>query len=189
MSFEGLQVSPEQMWISVLFLTLLDVAFIWLLNRRIKPTRFRDLKWALVITSAVFWGAFALVLVQVFWDTYYQYFFPFWYRTGGILLYAPSLYAFFALAFHWLAGRLPGNPIVTFCLLSGIESLIEHLWGVYGLGILDIPLLQEVSLTSIVFLAIPEYIFYWCSVISLAMILQNGWRWFQHIVFPPRNHL
>jgi hypothetical protein len=174
---ESFKVLSEQLWMSGFVIALVDVIFVLLLTWRVKSSRFRELKWTLVGTAAIFWGAFATVLVVVFWDTYYHYFFPGWLRSGGILLYAPTLYGAFALTFHWLALRLPGNPIVNFCLLSGLESLLEHLWGIYGLKILRVPILQEASPESILAVAFPEYILYWCIVISIAVLFQKGWRW------------
>ena len=109
---------------------------------------------------------------MVFWDIYYRYFLP----NTSILLVTPLVGALLALVFHWLALRLPGNPIVSFCLLGGLESLLEHLWGIYGLGILRAPLMQAVAPLSILAFAVPEYIFYWCVVLSIAVLLQSVYR-------------
>lgn len=170
-------VSSTQFWISGIVAAFLDVVLVLLLTWRIKPSRFRDLKWTLVVVSAAFWSIFGILLVSAFWDSYYRYFFPGWFRSGGILLFVPVLYAAFALAFHWVAFRLPGNPIVIFCLLSGLESLLEHLLGIYGLKILEVPILQAASPASILTFSFPEYIFYWCIVIAIALLFQNGRRW------------
>jgi hypothetical protein len=171
-----LEVLSEQFWMSSIVIAIVDAAFILLLAWRIKPVRFRELKWPLVVTAAVFWSVFGVVLVLVFWDMYYQYLYPAWFRSGGILLFVPLLYGIFALAFHWLALRLPGNPIVSFCLLAGVESVLEHVGGIYGMKILEVPILQEASPASILVFSFPEYIFYWCIVIGAAALLQGGWR-------------
>jgi hypothetical protein len=174
----NLRLLSEQFLISGAITTLVDVILVVFLISRVKPLRFRQLKWILVGTAFVVWGVFAVILLGVFWDTYYRFFFPIWFRAGGILLFVPLLYGFFALAFHWLALRLPVNPIVAFCMLAGIESLLEHLWGIYGLKILEVPILQAASPLSILAFAFPEYVLYWCIVISIAALLQNGWsRW------------
>ena len=177
MSPENLSVSSEQLVWSGIVITLIDAALILLLVWRVKPARFRELKWTLVGTAAIFWSVFGLVLVQVFWDAYYRYFYPAAFRSGGILLFVPLVFGLLALIFHVLAFRLPGNPIVVFCLLAGFESLLEHVWGFYGFRILEVPMLQAASPLSILFFSFPEYIFYWCLVISLAALFQNGWRW------------
>jgi hypothetical protein len=172
----NLKVLSGQLWMDSGIIALVDVAFVLLLIWRIKPSRFRELKWTLVVTAAAFWSIFGIVLVSAFWDTYYQYFFPTWFHSGGVLIFVPILYGLFALAFYWLALRIPGNPILNFCFLAGLESVLEHLWGIYGLKILEIPLLQEASPASMLTFSFPEYIFYWCIVISIAVLIQNGWR-------------
>ncbi|MGZ6346105.1 MAG: hypothetical protein ACXWNC_00855 [Anaerolineales bacterium] len=157
-------------------IALVDVAFVLLLTWRIKRSRFRDLKWTLVGTAAIFWSIFGIFLVSVFWDTFYYSFFPGWFHFGGILIFVPILYGLFALVFYWLALHVPGNPIFVFCLLAGLESVLEHLWGIYGIKILEIPILKEASPASILTFSFPEYIFYWCIVISITVLIQNGWR-------------
>ena len=176
MTFENLAITSETFWTSAALFAAIDVAFILVLTWRVKPPRFRELKWLLVGTAAFLWSAFSLVLVEEFWDSYYQHFYPGWFRSGGIYFLVPLLYGLFALAFHWLALRLPGNPIVAFSLLGGAESVLEHIWGVFGFRILDVPALQEASPISILVFSFPEYILYWCVVISLAVLLQTGWR-------------
>ena len=174
---ENFQVLSEHFWMSSVIIALVDVAFVLLLAWRIKPSHFRELKWTLVGTAAILWSIFSVVLVSIFWNRYYQYFFPSWFRSGGILLYVPILYGIFALAFHWLALRMAGNPLVNFCFLAGLESVLEHLWGFYGLKILEVPILQNASPISILVFSFPEYIFYWCVIISAAVLFQSGWRW------------
>ncbi len=154
-----------------------DAIFISILIWRIKPSRFRELRWTLVGTAAVLWSGFAFFLVSAFWDSYYRYFYPGWLHSGGVLVFVPLLFGFLAWVFHWLALRLPGNPIVTFSLLCGAESVLEHLWGLYAFRILEIPLLQGASPASILAFCFPEYIFYWCVLISVAAVVQGGWRW------------
>jgi hypothetical protein len=146
---------------SAVIAVTIDVIFISILIWQIKPSHFRDLKWSLVGTAALFWSVFAILLVSAFWDAYYDHFFQGWFGSGGILLFVPILFGSLALAFHQLALHMLGNPIVSFCLLGGMESLVEHLWGIYGFKILEIPFLQEASPVSILSFAFPEYIFYW----------------------------
>ncbi len=174
MPLDNLYVSSAQFWMSAGITAIVDVIFILVLAWRIKPAHFRDLKWLLVGTAALFWGLFSVWLVQLFWDAYYQAFYPPWFRSGGILLYVPLVYGLFAWAFHWLALRLPGYPVVTFSLLCGAESLIEHVWGLYGFKILQVPLLQQASPASVLAFSFPEYILYWCIVISVAALIQGG---------------
>jgi hypothetical protein len=166
----------EQLWAGAALVAFVDVVFILVLAWRIRRARFGELKWFLAATAALAWSVFAVVLVAAFWDDYYRYFYPAWLRSGGILLFVPLVFGTLALAFHWLALRLPGNPLVTFCLLAGAESLLEHLVGIFAFKILVIPMLQAASPAAMLTFAFPEYIFYWCVVIGLAWVIQNGWQ-------------
>jgi hypothetical protein len=168
----GLEVSSGQFWMSAGVTLIVAVTCMAFLAWRISPARFREMRTALVITAAVSWGIFSLVLVNVFWEIYYRTIFPAWSRSAWLLLLSSLLYGFFALAFHWLALRLPGHPLVNFCLLAGFEALLEHLWGFYGLKVLEVPLLRQASPLSILAFSFPEYIFYWCVIISLAALVR-----------------
>ncbi len=176
MSLEGVTVSSGQFWGSAALATALDVILIALLTWRIDNSHIRSLRWTLVLTAAVFWSVFGIVLVQVFWDSYYRYFYPGWLHGAALLLFVPLCFGGLALLFHWLALRLPGNPILSFCLLGGVESVLEHLWGIYVLRIFDVPMLQGVSPVPVLVFAFPEYVFYWCIVIALAALTQSFWR-------------
>ncbi len=169
-------ISSEQFWINSVITAIIDVIFLAILIWRIKPAQFLELKWTLVVTAALLWSVYASFLVLVFWNTYYQYFYPSWFHSGGIFVFVPVVFGILALAFYWLAIHLPGNPIVTFCLLGGTEGLLEHLWGIYNFKILEIPFLQGTSPISILAFSFPEYVLYWCIVISIAALVQSGWQ-------------
>ena len=180
---ENSSITSEQFFWSGIVIAFIDAVLILLLVWRLKPARFKALNWTLVGTAAVFWSLFGVILVRVFWDSYYRYFYPTGFRSGGILLFVPLVYGLLALIYHTAALRLPGNPIVAFCLLGGVGSILEHAWGIYGFRILVVPVLQDASPLSILFFAVPEYIFYWCLVIGLAALVQSSRRWlvaFQH---------
>lgn len=178
MNLENAQISSQGFLLSGLAAAMIDAAFVWFLARRVTMERFRQIKWPLAASAAIFWGVFSVILVRVFWDSYYRYFFPDWAQAGGILLYVPLVYGTLTMFFHWLTLRFPGNPILNFSLLAGLESLLEHFWGMAAFKILEIPLLRSASPASMLAFAFPEYILYWCVVICLALIFQDGWRWF-----------
>lgn len=178
---DPVEATSSQLWLSALVFLLIALIGVWILSRRVDRDRFRKLRWYLVAAAVLFWSAFAILLVQAFWDSYYQYFYPEWIRGGGILVYVPLIYGLSALAFHWLALRLPGNPILIFFLLCGIESILEHLWGIVGMDILNIPMFEEASVFDILVIAVPEYIFYWCLVIVLALFLARVGHWLRKI--------
>ncbi len=176
MRLDNFRIPSEQFWLSAAVTAVVDAIFILILIWRIKPSRFRELRWTLVGTAAVLWSGFAVFLVSAFWDSYYRHFYPGWFHSGGVLVFVPLLFGFLAWVFHWLALRLPGNPILTFSLLCGAESVLEHLGGICAFHILEIPLLQGASPASILAFCFPEYIFYWCIVIGLAALVQFGWQ-------------
>jgi hypothetical protein len=163
-------------WQSALVAAVISVAILALLAWQVKRQQFRRLRWALAAAGALCWGGAGIILYQLFWDSYFQYFASGWLRSGGVLAIMLPVGAGMALLFHWIALRLPGSPVISFCLLGGLESILEHLWGFYRLKILDVPMLQGVSPASVLAFAIPEYIIYWGVVITLAAGLQKGWR-------------
>jgi hypothetical protein len=166
------------LWQDAVVVALIAAIWVTILVRRIDRARFGQLRWPLVAMSAVFWSALGTILVQVFWGDYYRYFYPGWLHDGGILVMTIPSGAVLALLFHWMAPHLPGHPLVAFCLLGGLKSWLDHLCGIYIFKILDIPLLQGVSPASILAFALPEYVVYWCIVISAAAVTQVIWqRW------------
>ncbi len=166
-------------------MAMLARTFVWalialgmcaLLLRYIPPPRFRQFKWTLAGGAAIFWGILGSALLWGFWDSYYRYFFSDWQRW--IAPVAGIEYAVVALGLKWLAQRLPGNPALNFCLLGGLESVPEHLYGVYVLRIMDtVPMLQGISVPFILFFAFFEYILYWSLVLVIAELLRRAWDW------------
>jgi hypothetical protein len=180
MTLPDTKLTSEAFWLGALVAAFIDIGFVLLLALCMKPARFRQLSWALTGTSAVLWGILAIACLRGFWDLYYRYFYPGWMRWLAPL--DALLYGAIALALWWLALRLPGNPVVNFALLGGLESVLEHLLGIYGLGILDkVPILQGVRPTSALVFAFFEYIFYWSVVLGIAGLLECGWRWWRFL--------
>jgi hypothetical protein len=181
MTLPETKLTSEMFWLGALVAALVDMVLVLLLALCVKPVRFRQLTWALTGTSTVLWGIFAMACLWGFWDLYYRHFYPGWVRWLAPL--DGLLYGAIAVALWWLALRLPGNPVVNFCLLGGLESVLEHLLGIYGLGILDkVPILQGVRPVPALVFAFFEYIFYWGIVLGVAGLLGRGWQWWRHWV-------
>jgi hypothetical protein len=146
---------------------------ICLLAWRVKPAQFRLLRWQAVgFSSALFWSVFAGVMISYAWDFYYRYYAPSWDRIVAPLG-AIVLYFLLGLLLRWAALRLPGNPIISFCLLGGLESVPEHAIAIYRFHILQIPFLQDTTATAIFILAYFEYTVYWSLALCLAIAVDR----------------
>ena len=175
MTLPDIQVSSEMLWWSALVTALIDVGVVLFLARRLQRPRFRQLHWPVVVAAGAFWLSYGLLLFAATWQSFYARFLP----DPGDRSLARAMaellpYPLIGLGMWWLALRLPGNPAVSFCLLGGLLSVPEHLWGIYRLGMLEkVPFLREASPTSVLAFAVPEYVLYWASVLSIAMGLQS----------------
>ena len=157
---------------SILVVVVFAIALMSLLLWRIKPSRFRALRWqSFSLASGIFWGVFAVVLYQVYWDSYYRYFALPYGRWLSPL--AGLFYVLVGLGLRWLAVRIPGNPILNFCLLGALESIPEHMIGIYRFHILEIPILRDVSAGEIFVFAVFEYAIYWGIVLALAILIER----------------
>jgi hypothetical protein len=179
MTLPDIQIPSEVFWLCALVTVLIDVGLVLFLARRIRPDRYRRLPWAVVLAATVFWVSYGLLLFALVWESYYAKFLPNPVdRSLARSLLELLIYPPIGFLLWWLAQRLPGNPAVSFCLLGGLQALPEHLWGFYGLGMLEqVPFLQEASPASVLAFAVSEYVLYWGSVLSLTLALQSGWQW------------
>lgn len=149
------------------------LVIVGLLIWRLKPSGFRSLPWQTIgIASALFWGLLAALLISYAWSFYYSLFAPAWYRFAAPLG-AIVIYAALGITFKWAALHLPGNPVIWFCLLGGLESIPEHAIAIYRYDILKIPLLQNSSAAAIFIFAFFEYIVYWGMALALAVGLDR----------------
>ncbi|MGB8644729.1 MAG: hypothetical protein WCF84_05795 [Anaerolineae bacterium] len=175
MPSSDLNLTSEILWQSALFTALIDLALVLFLLWRIKPRTFHELKWAIVAVSSISWGVLAVALLYGFWDSYYRYFYPDSARWLSAIIVV--VFGVNGFVLWWLALRLPGNPTATFCLLGGVEGLLEHAWGIYGLGILvKVPMLQNAGALSIFVFSFFEYVFYWGIVLGIAALVSRAWR-------------
>jgi hypothetical protein len=175
MTATDLKLGSELFWQGALLAMLIDLVLVSLLLWRIKPTGFRQLKWVLVGASAIYWGIFGYALLWGFWDSYYCHFYPDTMRWLGAVGAVP--YGAIGFALWWFTSRVSGNPIAIFLLLGGLEGLLEHLWAVYGWGILEkAPILQNASALSVLVFSFLEYVLYWGIILGLAARFQGTSR-------------
>lgn len=181
MSLPDIQVTSEMLWWSALVTALLDVGLVLFLARRIRRDRFQRLHWPVVLAASVFWASYGLLLFALTWESFYARFLPDPANRSLIRSMLELLpYPFIGWVLWWLALRLPGNPAVNFCLLGGVQSVPEHVWGIYRLGMLDkVSFLQQASPASVIAFAVPEYILYWGSILSIALFIHRGRQWCQ----------
>ncbi|MBC8492536.1 MAG: hypothetical protein H8D43_02025 [Chloroflexi bacterium] len=182
MTLPDIKMTSEMLWLTALVTALIDVGVILFLARRIQRPRFRQLHWPVAFAAGVFWVSYGLMLFALTWESFYAKFLPDpANRSLACSMFELLPYPIIGLVLWWLSVRLPGNPAVHFCLLGGVQSLPEHLWGIYRLGMMDkVPFLQEASVASVLAFAVPEYILYWGSILSIAMLIQSGSQWYRH---------
>jgi hypothetical protein len=176
MAFADLKVTTQVLWQGALIFAVIDILIVAVLARHIKVEKFRDLKWRLVITTGVFWFLLLLTLMSwLFWEPVYHYVFPAWARWFIPPVYG-VLFAATGYFFWWLARRLPGNPIINWCVLGGLWGIVTHTWAIYR-GILDkVPMLQGASPVATAIMPIFEFAFYYCVILSIAALYQHRKR-------------
>jgi hypothetical protein len=165
-----IKVTTQILWEGALIFAPIDIVFVLILRRKIQTEMFRQFKWELVITTGIFWFLlFGILMSWIFWEPVYHYVFPSWARW----LIPPAyglLFAALGYLYWWLALRLPGNPVITWCLLGGLCGMATHIWAVYR-GILDKPpMLQGASPIATVIMPIFEFAFYYCVILSLTAL-------------------
>jgi hypothetical protein len=83
-------------------------------------------------------------------------------------------YALIALGMVWLSQKLPGNPVVTWCVLGGVEGLLSHLYAIYDLGAASKPpIMQGTNPFAVLIFAVFEKAFYWSLILLACRLL---WR-------------
>ena len=169
-----IKLTDQNIWQSTLTFALLGLVLSVPLLLLYREEAFRRSIRSISIASAIFWGVLATVAIFAAWKLYYQYLYPAWMRW-----LAPAdalLYGLFGLGMWWLAAqlamRLPGSSLLWFLLLGGIEGILEHIFGIYSLHILEkVPWLQGVSPFPVIIFSFFEYIVYW----GVVTWLSYGW--------------
>jgi hypothetical protein len=171
----GYHITTEILWLGTLIFAGIDVVFIPILAWRIKITTFRRFRWILVGVTAIYWAALWSWGLSNFWESVYHYIFPAWARWLIPPIYG-LLYAGVCLLFWWLALRLHGNPVLNFCLLGGLWGMITHLIAVACGIVSKPPPLQGAAPVAAVIIAIFEFMFYWCIILSVSTLVHHLWR-------------
>jgi hypothetical protein len=170
-----LKLTHQDVWLSTLIFAVFGLITLIPLIIVFRDDLFERSTWTTVGAAAVFWGVAATIAMIRFWDLYYVYIFPVWVRW--IVPFDALLYGVIGLLMWWLACRLPGVAVLWFVILGGVEGILEHVLGIYGLHILDkVPWLEGISPFPVVVFSFFEYVFYWSLVAWLAFILARLFR-------------
>ena len=139
---------------------------------RLLPTQtFRTNRRAVVMGASLFWLGFTAALVNLIWESYYHWFYPQWMNWGAALV-AAVLYSIYAFACHWASCRLPGLPMLWFCLFTGLLAANEHYvaWTFARLPE-KVPMLAGMHRAPTMLFAFFEYQVYWAIALWLSWIL------------------
>ncbi len=155
-------------------LALLDTGVVIVLYGKVIAIQFRRLPWAVLITTFIFWAALWTSVLWLAWDWFYGFIFPTWLRAAAPLL--GLVYAPIGLLMWGIAARTR-MPVVTFCLLGGVEGILSHTWAIFGLDLIHkIPLMGNSTPLSVLFFAFFEKVLYWSFILWAGSIISEKLR-------------
>jgi hypothetical protein len=166
-----LKVTSEILWRGALLFAIIDLVYVSIIIKIIKPSDLLKMKWTLVIVMALFFTfLFGFITSFLFWDSVYSYVFPTWARW----IIPPFYGLLFSLAglFFWrIASYSRTNQVIIFCLLGGLWGILTHILAIYR-GILDKPpMLTGASPVAALTIAAFEFIFYWCICLTITRLI------------------
>ena len=165
-----INITTELLYKGALIFALMDAIYVPLLARGVSKEAFHKLKWTLVITAALVWYGIWSWAIGNYWEAVYSYVFPAW-----IAKWIPRI-AFVAagaamLGLWSVAIRIRWNPVLTYCLLGGALGSLTHIWAVQRGIVTKPPMLQGASPLAAVVIAFFEYMFYWCTILIFARVI------------------
>jgi hypothetical protein len=166
-------VTTAILWRGTAVFAIADLALLSALGGRVTRSRFHELRGTVLVVTAVFWFVLWLSLASLLdWDSVYSYVFPPWSRwllpvgqaalTTGVAAVAVAL-----------ASRLPGRPVVTYCLLGGVWGSVAHVWAVFRGIVEKPPILQGASPLAAVIVAFFEFTLYFCAIIGISLLIRR----------------
>ena len=152
-----------------LFTAVVDAVLLALVAR-VRPEKWRRLKWPLGASAAVvyalIWGVVASAL---YWDEVYRHVFPSDLRPWLPLIYGIG-FGLLAVVFWSLSVRASRWPAVWFCLLGGLVSIPGHAWGM-SRGLMRVPLLSQASPAAALLFGFFEFIVYFSAIVGLSLVV------------------
>ncbi len=165
-----INITTELLYKGALIFALMDAVYVPLLARGVNKETFCKLKWTLVIAAAFVWYGIWSWAIGNYWEAVYSYIFPAWIARWV------SWIAFFAagvvvLGLWAIAMRIRWNPVLTYCLIGGALGSLTHIWAVQRGIVTKPPMLQGASPLAAVVIAFFEFMFYWCTILVLAKMI------------------
>ena len=165
-----IKITTELLYKGALVFALMDAIYIPLLAWRVSDEAFRRLKWLLVIAAALVWYGIWAWAIGNYWETVYSYVFHAWARTW-VPWIAFVVAGAIALGLWTLTVRLKRNLVLIYCLMGGVIGSLTHIGAVYRGIVTKPPMLQGASSLAAVVIAFFEFIFYWCTILATAKIM------------------
>jgi hypothetical protein len=162
-----------------LFFALVDAVYVPFLAWQVSKETFQRLKWPLALAAAAIWYGIWFWAIGYFWETVYRYVFPAWAQTW-IPWIAFVAAAVVALVLWALALKIKGKPVLIYCLSGGALGSLTHIWAVYRGIVTKPPMLQGASPVAAVVIAFFEYMFYWCTILLIAKLIDWGCSRFRY---------
>ena len=165
-----IKITTEMLVQGALIFALMDAVYVPLLVWRVSDETFRRLKWSLVIAAALVWFGIWSWAISNFWETVYSYVFPAWAQTWvpWIAFIVAGVVAFLLWT---VAIQTKGRAVPVYCLLGGVLGSLTHFWALTRGIVTKPPMLQGASPLGAVVIAFFEYIFYWCTILVIARIM------------------
>jgi hypothetical protein len=169
--FNDLKVTSEILWRGALLFVGIDIVFVSIIIKIVKPSDLFKMKWTLVFVMALFFTfLFGFITSFLFWDSVYSYVFPTWTRWIIPPIYG-LLFSMAGLFFWWISSRSPKGQVINFCLLGGLWGVVTHILAIHR-GILDKPpMLKGASPFAALTIAAFEFIFYWCICLTISRLI------------------
>ncbi len=164
------KITTDLLYRGALLFAIIDAVYVPLLVWRVSEESFRRLKWWLAIVAAFVWYGIWSWAIGNYWESVYSYIFPAWAQVWvpwiAFVIAGILVLGLWAAALH-----LKWNAVFSYCLLGGIVGSLGHVRAVY-LGIVTKPpMLQGASPLAAVVIAFFEFMFYWCTILLIARLL------------------
>ena len=168
-----LHVTDSILWTAAIGFAVIDVPLVLVLARFLDRTRFLTLKWGSAVSALAIWAGLWLWAVTAYWNAVYSYFFPSWVRWCLPITYG-VLFGLAGLGLWSVAVRLRINPVITFVILGALLGPVTHTWAVWRGLMMKPPMLRGASPFAAVVVSAPEFGFYWCATLVLAVLLGHA---------------